>query len=46
MINNGAFKLNIQIIINKNLYLKKIIDEKTYERVYEKLLKKLKNYNF
>ena len=40
--NNYLFYLNIEIIINRNLYKKNIIDEKTYFYVNEKLLQKLK----
>ena len=34
------FYLNIEIIINQNLYQKNIINEKTFLTVNEKLLKK------
>lgn len=36
-------KLQVQIIINSNLYKKNIIDEMTFTKVNEKLLKMLKN---
>lgn len=39
--NNNLFYLNIEIIINQNLYKKNVIDEKTFMVVNEKLLKKL-----
>ena len=42
MINNKIFELQIQIIINTNLYKKNIIDEKTFSKVNDKLLKNLK----
>ena len=42
MIENELFKTNIKIIINRNLYKKKIIDKSTYIKVNDSLLKKLK----
>ena len=42
LINNEIFKLNIEIIINNSLYKKKIIDENTFIKANEILLKKLK----
>ena len=39
------FYLNIEIIINQNLYQKKIIDEKTFLTVNEKLLKRCEELN-
>ena len=39
-LNNYLFYLNIEIIINQNLYKKNIIDEKTFLYVNERLLKK------
>ena len=35
-------EVQLQLIINNNLYKKKIIDEYTFSKVNEKLLKKLK----
>lgn len=40
--NNKIFELQMQIIINENLYKKNYIDEITYSKVNEKLLKSLK----
>ena len=34
------FYLNIEMMINQNLYQKNIIDEKTFLYVHEKLLRK------
>ena len=42
MINDKIFKINIEIIINKNLYKRNIIDENTFIKVNEILLKELK----
>ena len=42
IIESEIFKTNIKIIINKNLYKKNIIDESTYIKVNDMLLKKLK----
>ncbi len=42
MINDKIFKINIKIIINKNLYKRNIIDENTFIKVNEILLKELK----
>ena len=42
--NNYLFYLNIEIIINQNLYKKNLIDEKTFLCVNEKLLKKCEEY--
>ena len=41
MKNKEILNLNIQIMINRNLYKKEIIDEDTFMRVNEILLKKL-----
>lgn len=42
MTNEEIFNINIQIIINRNLYKKNIIDENTFIRIEEILLKKIK----
>ena len=42
MINNKIFEVQIQIIINNNLYRKNLIDENTFSKVNDKLLKNLK----
>ncbi|MDY6071533.1 MAG: hypothetical protein SPI44_01495 [Bacilli bacterium] len=42
MINNKIFELQIQIIINTNLYRKNVIDENTFSKINDKLLKNLK----
>lgn len=42
MINNKIFELQIQILINQNLYKKKFIDEETYSFINEELRKRLK----
>ena len=48
MINNKIFELQIQIIINTNLLKKKVIDENTFLKVNDKLLRNIrllqKNY--
>ena len=38
-------EIQFEILINKNLYQKKIIDEDTYLEVNEKLLKLLKQHS-
>lgn len=38
---NYKFMINIEILINKNLHNKRLIDEETYLIVNDKLLKKL-----
>ena len=43
-LDNYLFYLNIEIIINQNLYKKNIIDEKTFLYVNEILLKKCEEY--
>lgn len=42
LINNEIFNINVQIIINRSLFKKGIIDNETYIIVNEKLLKHLK----
>ena len=42
LINNKTFEINIKVIINRNLYKKNIIDENTFIKAQEQLLKKLK----
>ena len=42
LINNEVFNINMQIIINKSLFKKGIIDNETYVKVNETLLKKIK----
>ncbi|MGN1380336.1 MAG: hypothetical protein ACI4W0_02190 [Bacilli bacterium] len=42
MIINKIFELQIQIIINANLYRKNEIDENTFSKVNDKLLKSLR----
>ena len=42
LINNKIFELQIQIIINTNLYRKNVIDENTFSKVNDKLLKNLR----
>ena len=42
LINEKIFTIEIKIIINNNLYKKNIIDEKTYSKVNDLLLHKLK----
>ena len=37
-----VFIWNVEMIINRNLYLRKIIDENTYLIVHNQLLKKIK----
>ena len=44
MILNKKSKIQLQIVINNNLFKKGIIDEDTYLMVNDKLLKLLKNY--
>lgn len=39
--NNKIFETQLQIIINNSLYKKKVIDEYTFSKVNDKLLKKL-----
>jgi len=41
LINEEILDINIEIIINRNLFKKNIIDENTYCKANEKLLKKL-----
>ncbi len=41
LINNEIFNINVEIIINRKLYERKIIDENTFTLVQEILLKKL-----
>jgi len=43
--NLEVFDTKIFIIINNNLYKKKIIDENTYTRINDRLLLRLKNYS-
>ena len=40
---NDITKLQLQIIINNNLYKKNIIDENTFTKANEKLLKMIKS---
>lgn len=40
--NNEIFNLQVKIIINQNLYKKNCIDENTFLKVNDILLKKLK----
>ena len=42
MINNKIFELQIQIIINTNLFKKKVIDENTFLKVNDKLLRNIR----
>ena len=42
MINNKIFELQIQIIINTNLLKKKVIDESTFLKVNDKLLRNIR----
>lgn len=42
LFDNKIFKLNIEIIINKNLYEKNIIDEVTFIKTQKILLGRLK----
>ena len=42
MINNKIFELQIQIIINTNLLKKKVIDENTFLKVNDKLLRNIR----
>ena len=44
MIDNEIFEIHLELLINKDLYKKNIIDKESYEIVNEKLLSKLKNY--
>ena len=44
MILNKKSEIQLQIVINNNLFKKGIIDEDTYLLVNDKLLKLLKNY--
>ncbi len=44
MILNKKSEIQLQIVINNNLFKKGIIDEDTYLMVNDKLLKLLKNY--
>lgn len=39
-------KIKFEIIINNNLYKNNIIDEETFSKVNEYLLKKIYNYHF
>lgn len=39
---NKIFELQLQLIINNNLYKKNAIDENTFSKANEKLLKTLK----
>ena len=39
---NKITELQVQIIINNNLYRKKLIDENTFSKVNDKLLKNLR----
>lgn len=41
---NKIFEIQLQIILNNNLYRKNIIDENTFSKANEKLLKILNNY--
>ena len=41
---NKKSEIQLQIVINNNLFKKGIIDEDTYLMVNDKLLKLLKNY--
>lgn len=41
LINNEIFNINVEILINRKLYERKIIDENTFTLVQEILLKKL-----
>ena len=43
MIVNAITKLQLQIIINNNLYKKNIIDENTFTKANERLLKMIKS---
>ena len=43
-LDNYLFYLNIEIIINQNLYKKNVIDENTFLYVNERLLKKCEEY--
>ena len=40
---NEIIEIRIKILINNNLYKKKVIDEEIYSKVNEKLLKLLNN---
>ncbi len=40
---NTVTELQIQLIINNNLYKRKVIDDITYTKVNEKLLKMIKS---
>ncbi len=40
---NAITKLQLQIIINNNLYKKNIIDENTFTKANERLLKMIKS---
>ena len=42
MVNNANFVINIEIIINRKLYERKVIDEDTFTIVNDVLLRKLK----
>ena len=42
LINNVIFETNIELIINRKLFERKIIDENTYSLVNDFLLKKLR----
>jgi hypothetical protein len=45
-LNNEIFITNLEIIINRNLNKKGIIDDNTYIKANEKLLKKIKELQF